>query len=470
MATKSRFTFRPRVRRLDGTPPPEVCLSRLRDHACVVLLHSAAGEPRRYSLLAFDPLCDAHGALVELRQELGGLRELRAQLAPAAGDVPPPQFAGGVLAALAYDLGVHGEALELPRDVDDTPHVVGGLYTDYLLFDHERDETLLVLGDDPGDARAAVREREARVMTELASPREGAPVTPLGPLVRELDGTVHRARVEAARERIAAGEIYQANLAHAFHRELAAHPVDLYLQLARVNPAPYMAHFAWRAGERHGAILSASPELLLELENGVARTRPIKGTAARHADPELDARAARELLASAKDRAELAMIVDLERNDLGRVAVPGSVRATGFPTLTSYASVHHLSADVSATVRPGLDAADVLAACFPGGSISGAPKLSSMEAIAALEGEGRGFFTGSLGSWDLAGRACFNILIRTLCWTPGRDAGVGRVRYHVGGGITWGSDPASEERETLVKGERLARALEGAPQVALESS
>ena len=167
MASKSRFTFRPRVRRLDGTPPPEVCLSRLRDHACVVLLHSAAGEPRRYSLLAFDPLCDAHGALVELRQELGGLRELRAQLAPAAGDVPPPQFAGGVLAALAYDLGVHGEPLELPRDVDDTPHVVGGLYTDYLLFDHERHATWLVLGEDPGDARASVREREARVMAEL---------------------------------------------------------------------------------------------------------------------------------------------------------------------------------------------------------------------------------------------------------------------------------------------------------------
>jgi len=442
----------------------------MREHDGIVLLHSAAGEPRRFSLLAFDPLCDDAGPPVEPRQTHDGLRELRSLLEPAGGDAPPQYFAGGVLAALAYDLGVQGESLALPRDVDLTPLVVGGLYTDYLLFDHERDEIFLVLGDEPGDGRAAATEREARVRAELEAPRAEGLVTPLGPLVRELDGSMHRARVEAARERIAAGEIYQANLAHAFHRELEADPVDIYLQLARINPAPFMAHFAWRSGGRHGAMLSASPELLLDFDGRIARTRPIKGTAARHTDPALDAAAAGDLLASEKDRAELAMIVDLERNDFGRVAVPGTVRVDGFPTLSSYASVHHLSADVSAEPRPGLDAGDLLAACFPGGSISGAPKLASMEAIAALEGEGRGFFTGSLGLWDLAGRATFNILIRTLCWTPGSRAGTGRVRYHVGGGITWGSDPAAEERETMVKGERLARALDGSAQVVGETA
>jgi para-aminobenzoate synthetase component I len=462
MPSKSRFTFRPRVCRLDGTPPPEVCLSRLRDHAGNVLLHSASGEPRRFSLLAFDPLCDSGGDPIGPEPSLDGLRELRARLTPGEGDAPPAHFAGGLLAALSYDLGVQGESLALPRA--DAPLAVGGLYTDYLLFDHERDEVRLVLGEAPGDDRASIREREARVRSELQSSRPAGSVEPLGPLAREVEGAVHRARVAETRERIAAGEIYQANLAHAFHRDLAADPVDIYLQLARVNPAPYMAHFAWRSGSNRGAILSASPELLLELDDRRARTRPIKGTIARHADPALDAAAARELLDSAKDRAELAMIVDLERNDFGRVAVPGTVRTSGFPTLTSYASVHHLSADVSAEVRPGLDAADLLAACFPGGSITGAPKLASMEAIAELEGAGRGFFTGSLGLWDLAGRARFNILIRTLCWTPHASAGTGRVRYHVGGGITWGSDPAAEEHETLVKGERLARALEPAAQ------
>lgn len=448
----------------------EVCLSRLRDRDGIVLLHSASGDPRRFSLLAFDPLRDADGGAIAPRQDLNGLRELRAQLAPAGGDAPPVHFAGGLLAALAYDLGVEGEGLALPRDVDATPLVVGGLYTDYLCFDHERDEIWLVLGDAPGDGRATALDREAQIREALDTARPAGSVTPIGPLVRELDGALHRSRVEAARERIAAGEIYQANLAHAFRRELQGDPIDLYLQLARVNPAPYMAYFAWKSNAQSGSILSASPELLLDFDGRTARTRPIKGTAARHADPALDAASARDLLASSKDRAELAMIVDLERNDFGRVAVPGSVRVDGFPTLTSYASVHHLSADVSAEVRPGLDAADLLAACFPGGSISGAPKLASMEAIAALEGEGRGFFTGSLGLWDLAGRACFNILIRTLCWTPLERSGSGRVRYHVGGGITWGSDPAAEERETLVKGERLASALEAPSKAAVELS
>jgi para-aminobenzoate synthetase component 1 len=453
------------VRRIDGTPPPEVCLSRIRAHEGLVLLHSASGEPRRFSLLAFDPLRDSHGEPATPRQSLEGLREFRARLTPVAGDALPAHFAGGVLAALSYDLGVQGAALDLPRDSRTAPLVVAGLYTDFIVFDHERDVTWLVLGEDPGDGRASVREREDHLIAELERQRVDAAVTPLGPLVREVDGAVHRARVSAVRERIAAGEIYQANLAHAFHRDLAGDPVDIYLQLLRVNPAPYMAYLAWRDGAERGAILSASPELLLEFDGRTARTRPIKGTSARHADPALDAAAARDLLASPKDRAELAMIVDLERNDLGRVAVPRSVRVDGFPTLSSYASVHHLSADVSAQVRPGLDAADVLAACFPGGSITGAPKLASMEAIAELEGAGRGFFSGSLGFWDLADRACFNILIRTLCWTPNEAPGTGRVRYHVGGGITWGSDPEAEECETMVKGERLARALDAAPQV-----
>jgi para-aminobenzoate synthetase component 1 len=223
------------------------------------------------------------------------------------------------------------------------------------------------------------------------------------------------------------------------------------------------------------ALLSASPELLLEVgdeprdvpgdEPGaehrrrIARTRPIKGTAARSDDPAQDARAAAQLLASAKDLAELAMIVDLERNDLGRVARTGSVRVEAFPRLESYAGVHHLVADVACELRPDVDAVDALAALFPGGSITGAPKLASMAAIAALEGEGRGFFTGALGRIDLTGRAAFNVLIRTLTWCA-RERGAAEVGYHVGGGITWSSDAAAEERETLLKGARLAQALD----------
>jgi anthranilate/para-aminobenzoate synthase component I len=144
--------------------------------------------------------------------------------------------------------------------------------------------------------------------------------------------------------------------------------------------------------------------------------------------------------------------VDLERNDLGRAALPGRVWVERFPHLESYARVHHLMADVVAEVRPGLDACDLLAALFPGGSITGAPKLRAMERIAELEGEGRGFFCGSLGFVDTRGAAAFNILIRTLLWRPSRRPGeAGELSFRVGGGITWSSDAAEEERETLDK-------------------
>jgi len=261
------------------------------------------------------------------------------------------------------------------------------------------------------------------------------------------------------------GVIYQANLAHRITLQLRGDPLDVYLRLRRVNPAPYMAFLRWDpttstpgAGCPQGALLSASPELLLEFDGARALTRPIKGTAPRGADPESDARAALALLGSEKDLAELAMIVDLERNDLGRCARPGGVRVEVFPRLETFATVHHLVADVAADVRPGVDAFDLLAALFPGGSITGAPKLASMDAIAELEGEGRGFFTGSLGFVDTRGHAAWNILIRTLVWRPrSRD---GEVSFHVGGGITWSSDAAAEERETMIKGAGLLHALQ----------
>lgn len=169
------------------------------------------------------------------------------------------------------------------------------------------------------------------------------------------------------------------------------------------------------------------------------------------------------------------MIVDLERNDLGRVARAGGVWVEGFPHLESYARVHHLMADVVAEVSSGVDACAVLAALFPGGSITGAPKLRAMEVIAELEGEGRGFYCGALGFVDLRGRAAFNILIRTLLWRPhalskasgaGSSAWTGELAFRVGGGITWASDPAAEDRETLAKAAGIVDALAGTGVVA----
>ncbi|MBJ02514.1 MAG: aminodeoxychorismate synthase component I [Planctomycetes bacterium] len=429
---------------------------------------SAIDRQQRYSLLGFDPL-EGVGVMPATLAELGPWLE---QLQAEPGAQTPGPFHGGFLGALSYDLGVAGEdpgAEAAPCPPSGGPGgapIIGGLYTDFLIRDHRARRSFLVLGDEPGDGRAGVELRRREVEHLLATAGQRRAVSPRGPLVRHTGPAEHRRRVEQARDLIRRGEIYQANLAHRFTREMEGRPEDLYAVLRAVNPAPYGAFVSWGegpGGSSSGALLSASPELLLEYDGKLARTRPIKGTAPRGRTPREDARLARELLASRKDLAELTMIVDLERNDLGRVAQTGSVAVTGLPTLQSLASVHHLVADVTARPRAGQGALDLLAALFPGGSITGAPKLRAMEVIAELEGEGRGFFTGSAGFIDTRGHCCFNILIRTLVWRAleEEDAGAGEVSYHVGGGITWASEAAAEDAETLDKGAALAAALEG---------
>lgn len=455
-ASLAPFTFRPRVSPLQlGSSPDGLAraLGALRSHAAPVLLDSAAGTPCAFSLLAFDPL---EGAPPPAR--LGDLRDYVGRLEPVPGDEVPGPFAGGFLGALAYDLGVAGEALELPPEPWGFPPIVGGLYVDFLVQLAGEDTAWLVLGEAPGDGRASVEERRARIVAELAAADPAPEARIVGGLERCTSPAEHMRRIERARRYIAAGEIYQANLAHRLLGRVVGEPAELYRLLRRANPAPYCAYLEWGEPLR-GAVLSTSPELLLEFDGELARTRPIKGTAPRDDDPERD-RALREaLLQSDKDLAELAMIVDLERNDLGRVARPGSVRVEGLPTCESHARVHHLVADVFARTRPDVDAFDLLEALFPGGSITGAPKLRSMEVIAELEGEGRSFFTGSLGFVDTRGRALFNILIRTVLWRPLSGRGEGEVSLRVGGGITWRSDARAEDRETLDKAAALASVL-----------
>lgn len=376
----------------------------------------------------------------------------------------PGPFQGGFLGAISYDAGVSGEELGLPVEPWGQPLFLGGLYIDFLVWDHVEDAAWLVLGEEPGDGRPTVGEREAAILASLSVSLEPQPFGAAGQLERHTASAEHCSRVEAARALIAEGEIYQANLAHRFTRDMEGSPIDQYLALREVNPAPYMGYLSSGEGDcPEWAILSASPELLIEFDGERATTRPIKGTAARGLDEAEDLERGRALMDSAKDRAELAMIVDLARNDLGRVAQAGSVSVDEFPKLRSYEGIHHLMADVTALVRDGVDCFELLRALFPGGSITGAPKLRVMEAIKELEGEGRGFFTGSMGYVGLDGCSAWNILIRTLVWRPRDEAGSnrGEVSFHVGGGITWGSDAEEEERETLLKGARLMKALEG---------
>ncbi len=458
------FRFQPRCEPVSGEAGEltlaEVLARLAGEIEAPVLLDSAVRAGSRVSLLAFDPLPLAPP------RSLRGLRRFVARLEPRPGDELPGSFHGGFCGALAYELGASAErGLVLPPDPWGFPVLIGGLYCDFFVRDELRGETWLVLGEEPRDARASVTERARRLRQRLARRAPRRSCEPAGPLVRLVPRAEHCARIERARALIAEGEIYQANLSHRFERLLRGDPLALYPRLRALHPAAYMGFARWKGG----ALLSASPELLLEWsadqDGPLARTRPIKGTIARGANAAEDRRNAARLLSSEKDRAELAMIVDLERNDLGRIARAGTVRVEGFPRLASLPTVHHLVADVCARPREGIDAVDCLAAIFPGGSVTGAPKLRSMEVIAALEGEGRGFAYGSLACLDTRGWLSANLLIRTLIWRPREDLGpgLGQVSYRVGGGITWGSRPAAEDDESLAKGAALARALEAFP-------
>ena len=276
----------------------------------------------------------------------------------------------------------------------------------------------------------------------LSTPDEPGALPPLcfEPAMRRDD---YLRRVERAKEYIAAGDIYQVNLAHRFAAPWPenADPFAFYQRLRRCSPAPHAAYLG--LGGR--AVLSSSPELFLEITGRRIRTRPIKGTRPRRADAEADARSARDLVTSPKETAELIMITDLERNDLGRVCEYGSVRATELLKLERFEQVFHLVSTVEGRLRPDADAVTALRACFPGGSITGAPKKRAMEIIAELEPVPRGLYTGVIGYFGFNGTSQFNIAIRTVVVERGT------AHFHVGAGIVADSLPEKEWQETLDK-------------------
>lgn len=280
----------------------------------------------------------------------------------------------------------------------------------------------------------------------VAGPRKPEWSTTVAPTVSRVQ---YEAAVRRVLEYIAAGDCYQVNLSQRFSTPLLCTPWALYERLRAVSPAPYAAFVD--CGDHQ--VLSSSPELLLSASGGYVETRPIKGTRPRGRTPEEDRDRAAELLASEKDRAELLMIVDLERNDLGRVCEFGSVHVPALYTLESFANVHHLVATVRGKLRAGTSPLECLRAAFPGGSITGAPKIRSMEIIEELEPFRRGVYTGALGWVDAHGNGEWNIAIRTLL-TQGD-----RAYFHVGGGIVADSDPAAEYEETLTKAAGMLRAL-----------
>lgn len=290
-------------------------------------------------------------------------------------------------------------------------------------------------------------------VTEFDGVAAGAPppLPPVGELRAHVGRADYERRVAAVVEHIRSGDIFQANLTQPFTADFDGDPRALFWRLCVESPAPFAVYVEDGEGT---AVLSSSPEEYLWQQGRSVRTRPIKGTRPRSADAAADAALLQELLASEKDRAELAMIVDLLRNDLGKVAEIGSVAVGPFPEHASFAQVHHLFATVTATLRADVDAVALLRATFPGGSITGCPKLRCLEILEQLEVARRGVYTGAIGWFGPGDRMHLNIAIRTLVH---RD---GRLRGNAGGGVTALSDPHLEWRESLAKMAGIERALQ----------
>lgn len=378
----------------------------------------------------------------------------------------PFGFALGWVGGLGYEL--KAQTGGMAAHLADTPDAALIFADRAIAFDHEAAAiwllALVPAGPEeellPADASDWFAQTEAALracqpaQTVTPPPLGGIAAVDGGAATYRLDRAAYLAAIAACRTALLDGESYELCLTNRVSRAGAIDPLATYRLLRRLSPAPYGA-FLRLPGL---AVLSASPERFLAIDaGGSVETRPIKGTRARGADPATDAALAHDLATSEKDRAENLMIVDLLRNDLSRVALPGSVEVQGLFTVESYAQVHQLVSTVRARLAPGCDAIDCLRACFPGGSMTGAPKARSMRLLDALEGGPRGLYSGALGYLSLDGAADLSIVIRTIVATETS------THYGIGGAIVALSDAADEWNETLIKGRALAAVLEAAP-------
>ncbi|HSL33258.1 MAG TPA: anthranilate synthase component I family protein [Candidatus Limnocylindrales bacterium] len=374
-----------------------------------------------------------------------------------AGDSDLPPFLGGLVGYLGYDLGHELERLPtLSRDDQGMPVLHLALHDWVVAWDRRTGRAWLGGRAMGGDPRGHER-RLAEVRRRVGEPRRASAHAPEADLTftSGLDRRAYQAGVEAVRAEIARGQIYQANLTRRLETPFDGDPWPLYRRLRTGDPSLFSAYLEiGRAlstdedgpGRGPRAILSASPEPFLAVDrSGLVTTDPIKGTRPRGRTREEDRALACELLASGKDRAENVMIVDVLRNDLGRVCLPGTVRVPRLCRLERTAAVQHLVSTVTGRLAPGRDAFHLLAASFPGGSITGAPKIRAMEILERLEPVRRGPYTGALGWIGPDGAMATSIIIRTFV-ADGR-----RLSIHVGGGITYRSDPAAEWDETVAK-------------------
>lgn len=451
-----------RVKKLSEYLPVERFLSSVKAHTGAMLLDSGSHEYGlgQYSILVANPVKEivSFGSVQESRVE-GSVKVsqgdpfefLRNELTVETRHEPLPYglpFSGGAVGYFSYDLGRRlKESTLISGRAGTEPDYRFGIYDAALVWDHGEKELYAVVDTAAIDPDASFSRLEN--LYKNASKQSLSSNFSVGELKSNFSRQSYLDRIAKIREYILEGDIYQANFSQQFSAKFDGDGDELYRRLRRANPAPYSAYLNFGDEE----ILSSSPERFLKFENGIANTRPIKGTRPRGQDEGEESRFRNELANSEKDRAELLMIVDLERNDLGRVCAPGTIEVKDLFRLEKYASLIHQTATVEGRLAEGNDVLDCVEAMFPGGSITGAPKIRAMEVINELERVDRGVYTGSIGYLGFDGRADLNIAIRTMRIRNQK------IAFNVGGGIVWDSDPVSEYDETLLKAKALFEAM-----------
>jgi anthranilate synthase component 1 len=458
--------------------------AKLRPLGAVYLLESAERDGRlgRYSFLGCRPFGHLEADAREVRVRWGdilevthgspldALRRVLARLRPAPGEGPLPPFWGGAVGFLGYELIHHLERIpRLPDDGTGWPEAAFLFAEDVVVVDHLRHRVLVVHSARPGRDPAAAWRRAVEAVLEIRQALEG-PLPPLPPLRLPapgggLDGAVranmtredHARLVERAREHIRVGDAFQVVLSQRFSRPFRGDALQVYRILRSINPSPYMFFLDFRDWGGY-QLVGASPEMLVRVQDGIVETRPIAGTRPRGATAEEDAALEAELRADPKELAEHVMLVDLGRNDIGRVAVPGTVEVPEQLVVERFSHVMHLVSSVRGRLRPELDAFAALAACFPAGTLTGAPKVRAMEIIAELEPHRRGPYGGCVAYFAYGGNADSAICIRTVALKDGL------AWVQAGGGIVFDSRPEREYEETVNKAAAVLRALEAAEQ------
>jgi anthranilate synthase component 1 len=435
------------------------------------LLESVEGGEKvgRYSFLGKDPflilrsrggktIIDRAGQTTESEQPfISTLRELMAEFhSPFVPGLP--RFTGGAVGYFGYDAAAWFEPVELQNAEGIEDEAGFMLFDTVLAFDHVRHRILIIAnaritGDEDLEslyqfacAKIEFVERELERTLSRPASTNAAPLQMTSNVTREQ----FESNVRTAKEYIAAGDIYQVVLSQRFESRVDADPFSVYRALRHVNPSPYM--YFLRVGDR--SIVGSSPEMLVRVEGRLVQTHPIAGTRPRGRNDEEDMRLAEELKRNEKERAEHVMLVDLGRNDVGRVSAYGTVRVPTYMTLERYSHVMHLVSVVEGKLDDHHDRLDALVACFPAGTVSGAPKVRAMEIIAELENRRRGVYAGAVGYLDFAGNLDFCITIRTVLMENGH------AYVQAGAGIVADSNPTAEYEETRDKARAVIAALE----------